>query len=234
MHSLVFVDQVIREVVERIPRPERYHGFHVIDVRSRRFAAIEYGGYYDGGAWDVWLLVDLGTGAFSRVSCFLGTPKDGANLVHEEDKRHLGGFDDSQLIPDDDPIRRWLAGNASPLPITTDDQLRRYSAVEIVRSDRPDICPCVELDNVLMWKDPTLGPLVRNHDPDDLPYFVLFGKHVQPVDHLGSGQGRRRPPVELETCPTCNMRLPMPARRCPRCRIRFYATHRRLNEGHVS
>jgi hypothetical protein len=195
----VYMLGLLRDLHERARRNGTVleNGFLLIfeQTSGRRFAVSEYGStFYDEGL-EVYFAIDLETGAYVPFRCHSGTgylPK-----VSKEGDQLVDAFNTPALIPAEDPIRRWLAGShgGGPLRIETREHMFRFSAVEILRTDQPQLLKLVEPDySPLRWREPELALLGEHFDPEVLPYFVLFGKNVSPITSIGSGAGRRRQP----------------------------------------
>jgi hypothetical protein len=159
-----------------------YSAFMVTAHASRRFAISEYGaGFYDEGV-PVWLLVDLTTGVHlditrSEVRC------SGYGVITS--------LAEPERIADDDPIRGWLAadprGAVVEVKLRTDDELERFCAVEIVRTDQPELLPQAR---PVFLRRSTLWAFNADMPADSLPYAVLHGTDAVPIHSIGSGRGR--------------------------------------------
>ncbi|MFJ2807926.1 hypothetical protein [Kitasatospora sp. NPDC087271] len=106
-------------------------------------------------------------------------------------------------VPSDDPVRAWLAtpaaapGARPSVAVAWPDQLERFCAAELVRTDQPELLAQAEL-----VADPELPEdqttLVRRHSAAALPYAVLF-RHEDALSVVNKliGSGRGCPLPEL-------------------------------------
>jgi hypothetical protein len=100
-------------------------------------------------------------------------------------------------VPDDDPVRRWLAvdpaAGPAPVEISTVDQFQRYSAAEILRTDDPTraAVPQLRFTPRLALESPRHAGLPhRGLHPDLLPYYVLWGDAFDAQGLIGRGADR--------------------------------------------
>jgi hypothetical protein len=159
---------------------------------ERRIAITDFGTrYYEEGV-PVYFAIEMATGAYVRFSW--SRESGGVPQPLGEDRPLVSAFMNPNLIDSRDPIRMWLAAKDETVKVKleTRDQMRRFCAAEILRTDQPELFPLPEPDySALRWKEAELALLGEHFDADVLPYFILFGKHFAPITAIGSGRGRR-------------------------------------------
>ncbi|MGT2532118.1 hypothetical protein ACU4GG_37465 [Streptomyces nojiriensis] len=143
---------------------------------GRRIALTEYGArWYDEGV-DVYMLVDLETGAVIRATDYQVTAHWPENLR---------AFFTPDLIPADDPVRAWPAGSVpgsrdpGELVPVRPDQVERAAAVVLVARHRPDLAGPVRLRLPERLPHSSAYPYAdraaAQPNPELLPGTLLFG-----------------------------------------------------------
>jgi hypothetical protein len=184
---LRLIEDVCHQHATATPQPDN-SAFVVATHGGRRFAVCEYGrGFYDEGV-PVWLVVDLTTGVNMRITDY---------QVRVHGYGVITALAEPDRIPDSDPIRQWLAADpgdaAVMVELHSDDELERFSAVEIVRTDRPELLPVGRPTSVGYPRLVRRGfsyHVDEDTPPQLLPYEVLFGRNAVPIQSIGSGRGR--------------------------------------------
>jgi hypothetical protein len=165
-----------------------YKPFVVVPMNDRRFAVLDFGsGFYDEGI-SCYVIVDLATGGYVRT-----TPA----MIKVAAAECADALFDPELVPADDPVRRWLALDpaaadlTAPVPVVLEsfDQLARFCAAELVRTDQPEL---------IVVPAPTAGrnleaphrELLATRPAAELPYDIVFGPAIYRITWIGSGRGR--------------------------------------------
>lgn len=163
-------------------------GFVVATHGGRRFAVCEYGSVFYNEGVPVWLLVDLTTGVHMRIT---------GSAVLVQGYGVITALTEPDRVPGSDPVRRWLAADpgsaAVMVELDSDDELERFCAIEIVRTDRPELLPVGRPEFVGHAGLASLGSsydVSEDTPPQLLPYEVLFGDDAVPIRSIGSGRGR--------------------------------------------
>ncbi|MFD7583477.1 hypothetical protein [Kitasatospora sp. NPDC059817] len=172
----------------------RNTSFVLLDHDGRRFAVCEYGAHWYEEGVPVHLAVDLTTGSHVSITAYRASAMWPGTFW---------SFFEPGRVPSDDPVRAWLATPAAtpgPRPsvaVAWPDQLERFCAAELVRTDQPELLAQAEL-----VADPELPEdqttLVRRHSAAALPYAVLF-RHEDALSVVNKliGSGRGCPLPEL-------------------------------------
>ncbi|MBF9066717.1 hypothetical protein [Streptacidiphilus fuscans] len=155
--------------------------FSTVTVDARPYAVMRLPSSEEG--YRRWLAVEPTTGAWATICKVFDTPQLSAQGRHPHNSDRIV---DPSLVPQDDPVRRWLAADPetvpAPLPVEigTVDQLQRFCAAEILRTDdptrsaRPELRPLPSLAHESPAHAGLLQLPERELHPDLLPYLVLW------------------------------------------------------------